>query len=365
MTMRVKVGLGERAYDVVIGSGLLSRAAGLCAPVLRGRRAVIVADEAVASLYAATLAAALNAPVVEIPSGETSKSLAMLGEVTERLIAHGLDRKGVIVAVGGGVTGDLAGFTAASYMRGVDFIQVPTTLLAQVDSSVGGKTGVDTPSGKNLIGAFHQPHLVLADLDTLNTLPDRQMRAGYAEVLKYGLLGDASFFDWLETKGAAVLALEPGALEHAVARCVEMKAAIVAEDEHETTGARALLNLGHTFGHAFEAESGFSDTLLHGEAVAAGCALAYRFSARMGLCSEQDSARASSAISAAGLPSTLADLPQPCSAAKLLNHMTRDKKAEGGRLTLVLARGIGQAFVARDADSTLVRDFLISEGALP
>ncbi|MGZ8370781.1 MAG: 3-dehydroquinate synthase family protein, partial [Caulobacteraceae bacterium] len=200
---------------------------------------------------------------------------------------------------------------------------------------------------------------------TLNTLPDRQMRAGYAEVLKYGLLGDASFFDWLETKGAAVLALEPGALEHAVARCVEMKAAIVAEDEHETTGARALLNLGHTFGHAFEAESGFSDTLLHGEAVAAGCALAYRFSARMGLCSEQDSARASSAISAAGLPSTLADLPQPCSAAKLLNHMTRDKKAEGGRLTLVLARGIGQAFVARDADSTLVRDFLISEGALP
>jgi 3-dehydroquinate synthase len=366
----VAVGLGARAYDVVIGPGLLDEAGRRIAPLLKRQRLAVVSDETVWALHGARLTAALEAaglavlPVVIAP-GEQTKSFDGLAELSDRLLALGLDRGDLIAAFGGGVVGDLTGFAAAIYKRGIDFVQIPTTLLAQVDSSVGGKTAIDTPRGKNLIGAFHQPRLVLADLDVLATLPDREMRAGYAEVIKYGLLGDFAFFEWLEANGAKVLARDPEALGLAVARCVEMKAEIVAEDETEQ-GRRALLNLGHTFGHALEAETGYGAALLHGEAVAAGQAIAFRFAAARGLCPAQDAVRAERAIAAAGLPTRLGDVTgHPFRAAKLVRHMAQDKKAEAGRLTFILARGLGDAFVAKDVDAGLVHDFLLGEGALP
>jgi 3-dehydroquinate synthase len=370
MTRVVGVGLGDRAYEVVIGPGLLDEAGRRIAPLLKRKRTAVVSDETVWRLHGARLTAALEGagiavhPVV-IPPGEGSKSFEGLAELTDRLLALELDRGDVVTAFGGGVVGDLGGFAAAIYKRGIDFVQIPTTLLAQVDSSVGGKTAIDTARGKNLVGAFHQPRLVLADLDVLSTLSDREMRAGYAEVIKYGLLGDAAFFEWLEANGAKVLAREPEALAHAVARSVEMKAEIVAEDETEQ-GRRALLNLGHTFGHALEAETGYGEALLHGEAVAAGQAIALRFSAAQGLCRGQDASRAEHAIAAAGLPTRLSDVAgHPFDAARLVRHMAQDKKAEGGRLTFILARGLGEAFVAKDVDAGLVRDFLLGEGARP
>jgi len=368
MIRTVTVGLGERTYDVLIGTGLLDRAGELIAPLLKRARTAIIADETVMGLHGARLQSALTASGIEseaiiIPPGEASKSFARLDQVCDALLAMKLDRGDVIVALGGGVVGDLAGFAAAIYKRGIDFVQVPTTLLAQVDSSVGGKTAIDTPRGKNLIGAFHQPRLVLADQDVLATLPDREMRAGYAEIIKYGFLGDFDFFEWLEANGAAVLAREPTALIHAVARSVEMKAEIVAEDEREV-GRRALLNLGHTFGHALEAEVGFGGDLIHGEAVALGCAQAFRYSAKLGLCSSQDAQRAGHAIANAGLPSRLADIPGgPFKAEILIGHMAQDKKADGGQVTLVLAEAIGRAFVAKAVDLKSLKDFLIEEGA--
>ncbi|MFC3076660.1 3-dehydroquinate synthase [Phenylobacterium terrae] len=370
MSRSVKVGLGARAYEVVIGRGLLDEAGARIAPFVTRRRAAVVSDETVWRLHGERLAGALERaglaalPVV-IPPGEQTKSWAGLADVSDRLLALELDRGDLIVAFGGGVVGDLAGFAAAIYKRGIDFVQVPTTLLAQVDSSVGGKTAIDTPQGKNLIGAFHQPRLVLADLSVLDTLADREMRAGYAEVIKYGLLGDFAFFEQLEARGGEVLAREPEALAAAVARSVEMKAEIVAEDEKEA-GRRALLNLGHTFGHALEAETGYGEALLHGEAVGAGMALAFRFSARLGLCPAQDAERASRAIAAASLPTRLSDVrPEPFPADRLIAHMGQDKKAEGGRLTFILARRLGEAFVAKDVDPGPLRDFLLSEGASP
>ncbi len=368
---RIDVGLGERAYPVLIGPGLLAQAGELILPLLKRPRTAVVTDETVAAAHGRTLldslaAAGVKAQTIVLPAGEETKSFAHLAELSGRLLDLKLDRGDLIVAFGGGVVGDLAGFAAAIYKRGIDFIQIPTTLLAQVDSSVGGKTAIDTPQGKNLIGAFHQPRLVLADLDVLATLPERQMRAGYAEVLKYGLLGDFSFFEWLEANGRRALAREPEALGRAVARSVEMKAEIVAEDEKETSGRRALLNLGHTFGHALEAESGFGEDLLHGEGVALGCALAFRFSARLGLCSGQEAERATAAIAAAGLPTRLEQLTAgPFDADALLGHMAQDKKAEGDRLTFILTRGLGQAFLAKEVDAGEVRAFLIEEGARP
>jgi 3-dehydroquinate synthase len=368
MTRTVPVGLGARAYEVVIGHGLLDSAGARILPFLKTRRVAVVSDETVWGLHGARLAAVLDASGIDVspvivPPGEQTKSFAGLEDVCDRLLALELDRGDLVVAFGGGVVGDLAGFAAAVYKRGIDFVQIPTTLLAQVDSSVGGKTAIDTPRGKNLVGAFHQPRLVLADLDVLGTLSDREMRAGYAEVVKYGLLGDLPFFEWLEAHGRAVLARDPDALLQAVARSVEMKAEIVAEDEKEQ-GRRALLNLGHTFGHALEAETGYGDALLHGEAVAAGMALAFRFSAREGLCSPQDASRAQAAIAAAGLPTRLADVRGgPFAAERLVRHMAQDKKAEAGRLTFILARGLGQAFTARDVDAYRIREFLIAEGA--
>ena len=325
---------------------------------------MVVADDTVAGLYGAAVvqsleAAGLKATLLGVPPGEGSKSFAELERLCDRMLALELDRKDLVVALGGGVVGDLAGFAAAIYMRGVDVVQIPTSLLAQVDSSVGGKTAIDTPRGKNLIGAFWQPRRVLADLDVLATLPERELRAGWAEVLKYGLLGDAAFFGRLE---AARLG---GELAYAVARSVEMKAEIVAEDPRET-GRRALLNLGHTFAHALEAEIGFDDSLLHGEAVAIGMAQAFRLSGRLGFCPDEDVRRAAAALAAAGLPTTMAQVSgAPFFADRLVAHMGRDKKAEGGELVLVLAHGIGDAFVAKGVERGVVRDFLIAEGALP
>ena len=367
-TRRVAVGLGPRAYEVLIGPGLIDRAGALLAPHLPRRRTAVVTDRHVADHHGERLAAALEAggiavDMIVLPPGEQTKSFAGLEALTDQLLALKLDRSDCIIAFGGGVVGDLAGFAAAIYKRGIDFIQIPTTLLAQVDSSVGGKTAIDTAAGKNLLGVFHQPSFVLADLDVLATLPAREMRAGYAEVLKYGLLGDADLFAWLEANGEAVLAREPGPLAHAVAACVAMKAAIVAEDERDT-GRRALLNLGHTFAHALESETGFGSALLHGEAVGVGCALAFRFSAELGLCSPQDAARAEVAIAKAGLPICLHGLAgAPFDGERLAGHMAQDKKADASGLVFVLAQAIGEAFVAKRVAPAALRRFLQAEGA--
>jgi 3-dehydroquinate synthase len=370
MTRSINIGLGDRAYEVVIGPGLIDAAGSHIAPLLKGGRTAVVSDETVAGyhgerLMASLEAAGLQAHLITIPPGEASKTFRGLEALLHQLLALKLDRGDLITAFGGGVVGDLAGFAAAIYKRGIDFVQIPTTLLAQVDSSVGGKTAIDTPHGKNLVGAFHQPRLVLADLDALASLEFREMKCGYAEVIKYGMLGDIDFFAWLEANALDVLMTDLEALTHAVARSVEMKAEIVIADEREQ-GRRALLNLGHTFGHALETEVGFGDELLHGEAVALGCAQAFRFSARQGLCSAADAARVEAALAEAGLPVRLAEVSnRPFKADHLLAHMAQDKKAEGGRLTLILARRIGEAFVAKDVDPTALRDFLIEEGAAP
>ena len=359
-------GDGFQPYDVVIGRGLLPdlgrRIAGLAK-----HRTVVVTDETVAALHgpavlAALEAAGVRARLLTVPPGEASKSFAELERVIDRLLAFGLDRRDLIVALGGGVVGDLAGLAAALFMRGIDFVQVPTTLLAQVDSSVGGKTAIDTPRGKNLVGAFHQPRLVIADIDLLATLPTRQLRSGWAEVLKHGLICDAGFFDWLAGEGAVGATGDQAALTRAVERSVEIKSAIVGEDEKEA-GRRALLNLGHTFGHAIEAELGFDETrITHGEAVALGCAMAFRFSAATGLCEGSVADRVEQVTAAAGLPARLADVGA-FSAEALVKRMAGDKKAEGGRLTLILARSIGDAFVDKAVDPRVLADFLVTEGA--
>lgn len=364
----VPVGLGARAYEVLIGRDVVDEAGARIAPLLRRPRAAIVMDDTVCDLHGPRLIGALAAaevaphPIV-IPPGEGAKSFAGLERLSDELLALELERGDIVIAFGGGVVGDLTGFAAAIYKRGIDFVQIPTTLLAQVDSSVGGKTAIDTARGKNLIGAFHQPRLVLADLSLLDTLPARELRCGYGEVLKCGLLGDAPFFDWLEHHGSGVLARHEAELSEAVWRCVEMKARIVAADEREG-GVRALLNLGHTFAHALEVDSGYGESIKHGEAVALGCALAFRFSAHLGLCPPADALRASRVIAAAGLPARLADLPgADFSAASLAARMGHDKKARGGALTFILARGIGQAFVAEGVEAGAVIKFLVAEGA--
>lgn len=358
----VRVGLGARGYDIVVGPGVLKDAGRHVAPLLKQRRTVIVSDETVSRLHLDVLIAGLRregiaVETVAVPPGEGSKSFAGLEALVDRLLSLAIERGDVITALGGGVIGDLVGFAASILRRGVDFIQVPTTLLAQVDSSVGGKTGINTRHGKNLVGAFHQPRLVLADIDTLATLPSRELRAGYAEVVKYGLLGDATFFNWLEAHGQKVLTLEPAAVMRAVLTSCRMKADIVAEDEREA-GRRALLNLGHTFGHALEAELGFSDKLLHGEAVAAGMCLAFDFSVRLGLCPALDAARVRSHLAAAALPVNASDIAAPLSADALRRHMDQDKKVAGGRLTFVLAHGIGRAFLTRDVPEDALRQTL-------
>ena len=375
MSRTVRVSLGTRGYDVRIGSGLLAGAGEALAPLAAAHRVVVVTDSTVAALHAPILLGALDAAslrcagLIEVPPGEGAKSFVELERLCDAWLALELDRGDLVVAFGGGVVGDLAGFAAAIYKRGVDFVQIPTTLLAQVDSSVGGKTAIDTPRGKNLIGAFHQPRLVLADLDVLRTLPARELRAGFAEMLKHGLLGDADYFATLDAAADAIVRRrDPEALETAIARSVELKAQIVAEDETER-GRRALLNLGHTFGHAWETEAaaltGDASRLIHGEAVALGCAQAMRFSAALGLCPAASATRAAAAFGAAGLPVRVEELAlPPVSAERLLAHMTQDKKAVAGRLTLVLAHEVGRAFVTPDVDRIALRTFLLAEGAV-
>lgn len=366
MTTRVAVALANRSYEILIGPGLIETAGAEIRTRFGARKLIIVTDETVARLHLPALEAslrdaALDFGVVTVAAGEQSKDLHRFPDFCERLLDFAPERGAMLVALGGGVVGDLTGFAAASLLRGVDFIQIPTTLLAQIDSSVGGKTGVNTRQGKNLIGAFHQPRLVLADLTSLATLSPRELRAGYAEMIKYGALGDGDFFTWLEAHGAAVLALDPGDLEAAVAHCCRMKAEIVGEDEREA-GRRALLNFGHTFGHALEAETGFGDTLLHGESVAIGMVLAADLSARLGRLDAGDAARVAALVRAAGCPSEIGPLGV-LPADRLIAHMGHDKKVEGGRITFILLDAIGHAITTRDVSVDDLRAVLTAHGA--
>ncbi|MEJ2433874.1 MAG: 3-dehydroquinate synthase [Pseudolabrys sp.] len=358
----VQVALGARAYDIVIGRGLLASLGARVHALRPGARVALVTDETVARHHLAACEAALKsagfAPArIVVPEGEGSKSYATFETVCEAIIGARIERGDLVVAFGGGVIGDLAGFAAACVRRGLDFVQVPTTLLAQVDSSVGGKTGINSRHGKNLVGAFHQPAMVIADTALLDTLPAREFRAGYAEVAKYGLIGDAAFFSWLEADWQEMFAGGP-AREHAIAVCCRAKAGVVARDERES-GERALLNLGHTFGHALEAGAGYSGRLLHGEAVALGMALAFEFSARKGLIGEAEAARAAAHLAAVGLPTHLKDVPGGVPGVdELMDLIAQDKKVKRGKLTFILVRGIGRAFVANDIDAAEVRAFL-------
>lgn len=362
----VVVSLAERSYDVLIGPGLLSEAGKLIAARLGKVKCGIVTDENVAHHHLMALeeslgAAGLVAKTIILKPGEATKSFRELAPLCERLLEMGLERGDIVVPFGGGVIGDLAGFAAGILRRGVRFVQVPTSLLAQVDSSVGGKTGINTPQGKNLIGVFHQPSLVIADTDVLTTLPTREMRAGYAEVAKYGLLGDAAFFGWLETNWQAVFANGGPPLTHAIETSVKAKAAIVTRDETET-GDRALLNLGHTFGHALESWTGYSDRLLHGEGVAIGMAQAFRFSEDLALCAPGTAARVARHLKSAGLPTRISDIPgSRADADQLLRLMGQDKKVKDGKLTFILVRGIGEAYITRDVPPEKVRAFLLKE----
>ena len=359
----IPVALAGRPYEVRVARDLIGTVATEAAAFIRKARVAVVADANAKAFHGAPLEASFSAAGIAVDwhvltPGEGAKSWDGLRELVDWLLVREVERGDHVFALGGGVTGDLTGFACAILKRGCGFVQIPTTLLAQVDSSVGGKTAINTAAGKNLVGAFHQPSLVLADLTALDTLPDREMRAGYAEVIKYGILGDAAFFDWLAAHGTAVLARDPAALEHAVATSVAAKARIVAEDERETTGARALLNLGHTFGHALEAETGFSDRLLHGEGVALGMVLAARYSARRGLICAGDAERVAQAISAVGLPASLAALGLDCDGARLVDHMRHDKKMDAGTLPFILLRGVGEAFLTRDVELADVAAFL-------
>ena len=366
----IRVAAASSAYDVRIAPGLLAEAGRHCAPHLRKRLVPVVTDANVAGAWRGVVDGSLRAEGfapewLELPPGEATKSWTHLARVIDWLLALGVERKDQVLALGGGVIGDLVGFAAAILKRGCGFIQLPTTLLAQVDSSVGGKTAIDVSAGKNLVGAFHQPSLVLADPLALDTLPPRELRAGYAEVVKYGLLGDAAFFAWCEANGAALLAGDRAARVEAIAASVRAKARIVAADERETTGERALLNLGHTFGHALEAETGFSDRLLHGEAVALGMALAARFSATRGMLPACDADRAVAHLAATGLPTELASLGLGCDGARLAGHMQHDKKMDAGTLPFVLLRGIGEAVLVRDVALGEVAAFLDGQLAAP
>jgi len=363
----VHVALPGRAYDVHIGPGLLVRAGALIAPLLHRPRVAVVTDDTVGALHLDALRAGLAASGTEmvalsLPPGEATKSWPHLQRCTEWLLEQKVERRDVVVALGGGVIGDLVGFAAAILRRGVRFVQIPTSLLAQVDSSVGGKTGINAPQGKNLIGAFHQPALVLADVSVLGTLARRDFLAGYGEVVKYGLLGDATFFDWLEAQGPAAADGDMTARIHAVRRSVEMKARIVERDETEQ-GDRALLNLGHTFCHALESATGYSDRLLHGEGVAIGCALAFDLSARLGLCSQEDPSRVRAHLRAMGMKTDLSDIAGDLpDADALVALMGQDKKVVDGKLRFILARGIGDAFVTSDVPPEAVGTLL--QGAL-
>lgn len=363
----VYVPLGTRAYEVRIAPDLIMDAGKHIAPFLSRPRVAIVTDEHVAQAHLAALTAGLQSSgiahsTLTLPAGESTKAWPEFSRTVEWLLAEKIERRDVVIALGGGVIGDLVGFAAAVLRRGIRFVQIPTSLLAQVDSSVGGKTGINAPQGKNLIGAFHQPSLVMADISALDTLTERDFLAGYGEVVKYGLLGDAKFFDWLEANGTTLLHGDRGARAYAVRRSVEMKAEIVVRDETEQ-GDRALLNLGHTFCHALEAATGYSDRLLHGEGVAIGCALAFALSARLGLCSQEDPSRVRAHLRSMGTKVDLADIAGDLPPAEtLLDLMGQDKKVVDGQLRFVLTNGIGAAFVTTqvplDAVLSVLQDAL-------
>lgn len=357
----VHVPLGDRSYDVVIGDDLLVTAAEHIRPLLPRPRVAVLTDENVAASHLEQLKTGLGdieVVALALPAGEATKSWAALERSVEWLLAEKIERRDVMIALGGGVIGDLGGFASAIMRRGIRYVQMPTSLLAQVDSSVGGKTAINSSHGKNLIGAFHQPALVLADIGVLDTLTERDFIAGYGEVVKYGLLGDAAFFEWLETNGPALAAGDRSLRSYAVKRSVEMKAEIVARDETEQ-GDRALLNLGHTFCHALEAATGYSDRLLHGEGVAIGCALAFELSARLGLCSQEDPSRVRSHLKAMGMKTDLGDIPGDLPDAEaLIALMAQDKKVIDGRLRFILAKGIGEAFVTDDVPKDVLNSVL-------
>jgi 3-dehydroquinate synthase len=360
----LRVDLGARGYDIQVGSGVLARAGALMAPVLRRRRVFVITDRTVAELHLATLQRALDDAGIAyeafvLPSGEQTKSWEQFQRLVDSLLEHRIERRDAIVALGGGVIGDLAGFAAASVLRGVDYVQIPTTLLAQVDSSVGGKTGINSVHGKNLVGAFHQPRLVLADTDVLDTLPKRELLAGYAEVAKYGLIDRPAFFHWLEANGADVLDDAAAPRRRAVLESCAAKADIVARDETEQSGARALLNLGHTFAHALEAECGYEGQLLHGEAVAIGLCMAADLSAELGYMDGGEAVRVRNHLAAVGLPTGLDHLPgRGWDVHRLLDHMSRDKKVQDGHVTFVLMKGIGAAFLNPDVPPAAVEALL-------
>jgi len=359
----IRVDLGARSYDVLVGSGLLAESGALSAPFLKRPRCAIVTDETVSSLHLKALQAGLEAAGIKseaivLPPGEQTKCWSMLERTVEGLLDLKVERDDMLIAFGGGVIGDLAGFAASILRRGIRFIQIPTSLLAQVDSSVGGKTGINSPSGKNLIGAFHQPSLVLADIDVLDTLSGREFLAGYGEVAKYGLLGDLPFFEWLEKNGPTLASGNKALRAEAVARSVQAKADIVARDEHER-GDRALLNLGHTFGHALEAATGYSDRLLHGEGVSVGMCLAFELSSRLGHCSQETPSRVREHLSTMQMKTRLADIEGELpNANELIELMAQDKKVVGGVPAFILAREIGEAFVTRDVAVDDVRAVL-------
>lgn len=364
----VRVDLGTRGYDILIGPGLIARAGELIAPLTKRRHVFVVADARVAALHLGALRAGLAAggldmSVVEVAPGEASKSMMELERVLDALMTAGAEREDIVIAFGGGVIGDLTGLAAGLLKRGARFVQIPTTLLAQVDSSVGGKTAINSQAGKNMVGLFHQPSLVLADLGVLATLPARERAAGLAEVAKYALIDDPAFFDWLERNAARLRGGDVDVLAEAVRASCASKARIVALDETEQA-ERALLNLGHTFAHALERANGYGPELLHGEAVGAGMAMALRYAVKLGVCPGQDAARAEALLINLGLHTRVRDLDGgPYPPADLLAHMAHDKKARQGRLTLILARGIGQAYVSRDVDIGSLRDFLVEDAS--
>jgi shikimate kinase/3-dehydroquinate synthase len=370
---RLRVGLGERAYDVVVGPGLLARAGAALAPVLPSKRVAIISDEEVARIHLPALRAGLAEAGFTVlaeqlvPAGERTKCFAAVQAALETILGAGADRRTAVIALGGGVVGDLAGFCAAIALRGLPFVQVPTTLLAQVDSSVGGKTGINLWLGKNLVGAFHQPRIVLADTATLGTLPPRELRAGWAEVAKHGLIAGDELWAWCEAHGPAAVAGDAAALAHAVLESCKLKSAVVAADEREESeeGGRALLNLGHTFGHALEAETGYGGGLLHGEAVAVGLGLAASLSARLGHCAQEWPGRVISHLQAVGLPARIGDLGRGYSARQLIGRMRKDKKAREGAMRFVLLKGPGACFTAGDVPEDQVERLLLDEGCTP
>ena len=364
-TQTLRVDLGERSYDIHIGSGLIARAGELIKPVLRQPRVVVVSDRNVAPIYMSKLLrslkrAGIKTDKIVLPAGEQTKDFKYLQRLLDKLLGLRIERRTTLVALGGGVIGDLVGFAAAIALRGIDFIQIPTTLLSQVDSSVGGKTAIDTRHGKNLVGAFHQPRLVLADIDALDTLPPREIHAGYAEIAKYGLINDPAFWSWLESgAGKQLIHGDKTTRAKAVYESCANKARVVSGDERETEGARALLNLGHTFGHALEAETGFGGLLLHGEAVAMGCVMAFALSARLGICPPGDADRVRRHYASVGLRTDPSQIQlNHWNSETLIRHMGSDKKVEDGSITFILARGIGQAFVAKNVATAEVRAVL-------